>query len=177
MLRISRISRPVWSSFTYNFVFVAFITLIQNIAYYRQISHLVEVNTWRDGMFIATMPIVIFAVLNILFTLLVIPWLRQGIVALLLIGGAAVQYFMINYGIIIDRTMMQNVFETNMAESMALVTPQYVLWLTLLGIIPALGAVWVKIRPTPLSWIAIGSRIFSIMVSIVAILLVATFFL
>lgn len=176
MLRISRISRPVWSSFTYNFVFAAFITLIQNIAYYRQVSHLVEVNTWRDGMFIATMPIVIFAVLNILFTLLVIPWLRQGVVALLLIGGAAVQYFMINYGIIIDRTMMQNVFETNMAESMALVTPQYVLWLTLSGIVPALGALWVKIRPTPLSWIAIGSRIFSIMVSIVAILLVATFF-
>ncbi|WP_027710755.1 phosphoethanolamine transferase EptA [Dickeya chrysanthemi] len=170
------ISRPTWSCFTYNLVFAAFITLIQNIAYYRQVSHLVAVDSWRDGLFLATMPIVIFAVLNILFTLLVIRWLRQGVVALLLIGGAAVQYFMINYGIIIDRTMMQNVFETNMAESMALVTPQYLLWLTLLGIVPAIGALWIKIQPTPLSWIAIGSRFFSIMMSIVAILLVATFF-
>ncbi|MBX9447744.1 phosphoethanolamine transferase EptA [Dickeya chrysanthemi] len=176
MFKIPLISRPTWSCFTYNLVFAAFITLIQNIAYYRQVSHLVAVESWRDGLFLATMPIVIFAVLNILFTLLVIRWLRQGVVALLLIGGAAVQYFMINYGIIIDRTMMQNVFETNMAESMALVTPQYLLWLTLLGIVPAIGALWIKIRPTPLSWIAVGSRFFSIMMSIVAILLVATFF-
>ncbi|MCA7000611.1 phosphoethanolamine transferase EptA [Dickeya solani] len=176
MFKMSRLSRPVWSSFTYNLVFAAFITLIQNIAYYRQVSHLVAINTWRDGLFLATMPVVIFAVLNILFALLVISWLRQGVVALLLVGGAAVQYFMINYGIIIDRTMMQNVFETNMAESMALVTPQYLLWLTLLGLIPALGALWVKIKPTPLSWIAVGARCFSILMSIVAILLVATFF-
>ncbi|MBQ4797107.1 DUF1705 domain-containing protein, partial [Pectobacterium versatile] len=74
------------------------------------------------------------------------------------------------------RTMMQYVFETNMAESMALVTPQYLLWLTLLGLVPALGALWVKIKPTPLSWIALGARCFSILMSIVAILLVATFF-
>ncbi|MEI7255566.1 phosphoethanolamine transferase EptA [Dickeya dadantii] len=176
MFKMSRLSRPVWSSFTYNLVFAAFITLIQNIAYYRQVSHLVAINTWRDGLFLATMPVVIFAVLNVLFALLFISWLRQGVVALLLVGGAAVQYFMINYGIIIDRTMMQNVFETNMAESMALVTPQYLLWLTLLGIVPALGALWVKIKPTPLSWVTIGARCFSILMSIVAILLVATFF-
>lgn len=176
MFTLPRLSRPVWSSFTYNLVFAAFITLIQNIAYYRQVSHLVAISTWRDGLFLATMPVVIFAVLNILFTLLVISWLRQGVIALLLVGGAAVQYFMINYGIIIDRTMMQNVFETNMAESMALVTPQYLLWLTLLGLVPALGALWVKIKPTPFSWIAVGSRCFSILMSVVAILLVATFF-
>ncbi len=176
MFKITRPSRPVWSSFIYNLVFAAFITLIQNIAYYRQALQLVITDSWWNGLFLATMPIVIFAVLNIFFTLLIIPWLRQGIVALMLTGGAAVQYFMINYGIIIDRTMMQNVFETNMAESMALVTPQYVLWLTLLGIVPALAALWVKIRPTPLSWIAIGSRCFSIMLSIIAIILVATFF-
>ncbi|MCL6407224.1 phosphoethanolamine transferase EptA [Dickeya dadantii] len=176
MFKMSRLSRPVWSSFTYNLVFAAFITLIQNIAYYRQVSHLVAINTWRDGLFLATMPVVIFAVLNVLFALLFISWLRQGVVALLLVGGAAVQYFMINYGIIIDRTMMQNVFETNMAESMALVTPQYLLWLTLLGLVPALGALWVKIKPTPLNWVTIGARCFSILMSIVAILLVATFF-
>ncbi len=176
MFKITHLSRPVWNSFTYNLVFAAFITLIQNIAYYRQVLHLVAIDSWQNGLFLATMPAVIFAVLNILFTLLFISWLRQGVVALLLLGGAAVQYFMINYGIIIDRTMMQNVFETNMAESMALVTPQYLLWLTLLGLVPALGALWVKIKPTPLSWIALGARCFSILMSIVAILLVATFF-
>ncbi|MBQ4796661.1 DUF1705 domain-containing protein, partial [Pectobacterium versatile] len=113
MFKITHLSRPIWSSFTYNLVFAAFITLIQNIAYYRQVLHLVAIDSWQNGLFLATMPAVIFAVLNILFTLLFISWLRQGVVALLLLGGAAVQYFMINYGIIIDRTMMQNVFETN----------------------------------------------------------------
>ncbi|SLM64831.1 MULTISPECIES: phosphoethanolamine transferase EptA [Dickeya] len=176
MFKMPRISRPVWSSFTYNLIFSAFITLVQNVAYYRQVSHLVEVTTLRDGLFLASMPLVIFSVLNILLILLCFSWLRQIVVALLLIGGAAVQYFMINYGIIIDRIMMQNVFETTAAESMALVTPQYVIWLTLLGILPALVALWIKIKPMPLTYLAVGARCLHVMVSIMAILLVAAFF-
>lgn len=168
--------RPTWSSLTYNLVFTAFITAIQNIAYYRQVMHLVAIDSWREVVFVMTMPTVIFAVLNILLTLIFLPWLRQGVLAILLIAGAAAQYFMISYGIIIDRTMMQNIFETNLAESMALVTPQYIIWLLLTGILPALLALWIRIKPASLTWLTVGARLFSIMVSVITILLVATFF-
>lgn len=173
---ILKLKRPKWNSITYNIVFAAFISTVQNIAYYRQISHLVAMSSWVDILFVLTMPIVIFSVLNILFTLLAMPYLRPLVVAFFLLSGAAVQYFMLSYGIIIDRTMIQNVFETTAAESFSLITPQYIIWLMSLGVLPAFLALWIKIKPTKLTWFNIGTRFFSIVLSLFAILLIATFF-
>ncbi|MBG6246882.1 MULTISPECIES: phosphoethanolamine transferase EptA [Symbiopectobacterium] len=170
------LSRPEWTSIGYVLFFSAFITLVQNVAYYRQTMHLLDFSQRATLPFFLSMPLVIFAVLNIVFTLFAIPYLRQWAIAALLIAGASVQYFMLNYSIIIDRTMIQNVMETNVSESVDLLTPQLALWVLLFGVLPAGFALWVKIKPTAFTMISMGQRFLIIALSVLIILLVATLF-
>ncbi|MBG6242583.1 MAG: phosphoethanolamine transferase EptA [Candidatus Symbiopectobacterium sp. Dall1.0] len=170
------LSRPEWTSIGYVLFFSAFITLVQNVAYYRQTMHLLDFSQRATLPFFLSMPLVIFAVLNIVFTLFAIPYLRQWAIAALLIAGASVQYFMLNYSIIIDRTMIQNVMETNVSESVDLLTPQLALWVLLFGVLPAGFALWVKIKPTAFTMISMGQRFLIIALSVLTILLVAALF-
>lgn len=170
------LSRPEWTSIGYVLFFSAFIKLVQNVAYYRQTLHLLDFSQRATLPFFLSMPLVIFAMLNIVFTLFAIPYLRQWAIAALLIAGASVQYFMLNYSIIIDRTMIQNVMETNVSESVDLFTPQLALWVLLVGVLPASFALWVKIKPTVLTAISIGQRFLIIALSLLTILLVAVLF-
>ncbi|WP_291972262.1 phosphoethanolamine transferase domain-containing protein [Candidatus Symbiopectobacterium sp.] len=94
------LSRPEWTSIGYVLFFSAFITLVQNVAYYRQTMHLLDFSQRATLPFFLSMPLVIFAVLNIVFTLFAIPYLRQWAIAALLIAGASVQYFMLNWALL-----------------------------------------------------------------------------
>lgn len=170
------ITRPQWTSISYILFFSAFITLVQNIAYYRQTFHLLDFSHSGTIPFFLSMPLVIFAVLNIVFTFFAIPYLRQWAIAALLIAGSSVQYFMLNYSIIIDRTMVQNIVETNASESFDLMTPQLLLWVFFTGILPAALALWIKIKPTALTLVNIGLRFLVIALSMLTILLIAAIF-
>lgn len=59
------------------------------------------------------MPVVIFCALNIIFSVLTVPYLRKPLIVFFLLGSAAANYFMYSYGVVIDGNMMQNAFETN----------------------------------------------------------------
>ncbi|WP_409308594.1 phosphoethanolamine transferase EptA [Pectobacterium sp. B1J-3] len=170
------LSRPRWSSLTFVLIFSAFITIAHNIAYYRQTLHLLDMASGVNVLFFLSMPVVIFAVLNIVFTLLAVPYLCQSIIIFFLLTGASAQYFMLNYGIVIDRTMVQNIIETTVSESLSLITPQFILWLFTLGVIPSIFAVWVKIKPIHFNITAIGIRILLILASLFSILIIAVFF-
>ncbi|KGQ13179.1 Phosphoethanolamine transferase eptA [Beauveria bassiana D1-5] len=71
--------------------------------------------------------------------------------------------------------MMVNVFETNSQEATALVTPQLVSWLALLGIIPALLLSLVKVQPARW-WHTVLTRLVSILAGLLVIILVAAVF-
>ncbi|MFC3393997.1 phosphoethanolamine transferase EptA [Brenneria rubrifaciens] len=171
-----QIGRPRWSSIPYAVFFAAFITIVQNIAYYRQTLHLLDMTDWVNILFFFSMPVVIFAVLNIVFTALFVPYLRQSVIVLFLLSGATAQYFMLNYGIIIDRTMIQNIIETTPIETASLITPQLIVWLFLLGIVPSLLALWIKIIPAKPTITNIGMHFLSIIASLFAILFIAVIF-
>lgn len=85
------LSRPQWTSIGYVLFFSAFVTLVQNVAYYRQTLHLLDFSQRATLPFFLSMPLAIFAVLNIVFTLFAIPYLRQWAIAALLVAGASVQ--------------------------------------------------------------------------------------
>ncbi|MBI0548841.1 phosphoethanolamine transferase EptA [Pectobacterium parmentieri] len=176
MKNLIPMGRPHLNSITFVLIFSAFITLAQNIAYYRQALQLLDMTDWSTLLFFLSMPVVIFAVLNILFTLLAAPYLRKAVIVFFLLTGAAAQYFMLNYGIIIDRTMIQNLVETTASESFSLLTPQLVAWVFFLGVIPAVLAIWIKIKPAKPTTLYIGMRVLSVIISLFAILSVAAFF-
>ncbi len=73
-----------------------------------------------------------------LLSLIAIPYLFRPVLTLVLLGNASAAYFMNGYGILIDRDMLQNVFETNPAEALELINLKLICYLLLLGVLPSL---------------------------------------
>lgn len=88
-----------------------------------------------------------FSVINIVLTLSSFLWLNRPLACLFILVGAAAQYFIMTYGIVIDRSMIANIIDTTPAESYALMTPQMLLTLGFSGVLAALIACWIKIKP------------------------------
>ncbi|MFL4555823.1 phosphoethanolamine transferase EptA [Yersinia kristensenii] len=153
-----------------------FFTLFQNALFIDKAWSLIHFDSSDSYWFAATIPVVIFCALNIIFSLLAVPVLRKPIIILFLLGGAAANYFMFSYGAIIDANMLQNAFETNAQEATALFTPRMALWLLMLGILPATLVCLVRIDATRPWWYMLGLRAANILLSTVIIMLVATLF-
>lgn len=96
-----------------------------------------------------SMPVVAFSVINIVLTLSSFLWLNRPLACLFILAGAAAQYFIMTYGIVIDRSMIANIIDTTPAESYALMTPQMLLTLGFSGVLAALIACWIKSNLPP----------------------------
>ncbi|WP_145557557.1 phosphoethanolamine transferase EptA [Yersinia aldovae] len=153
-----------------------FFTLFQNALFIVKAWSLIHFDTIDSYLFAATIPVVIFCALNIIFSLLALPMLRKSIMILFLLGSAAANYFIFSYGAVIDANMMQNAFETNAQEATALFTPRMAVWLLVLGIMPAIIVCFVHIKATRPWWYMLGLRVANILISFVIILLIAALF-
>ncbi|CNG07300.1 phosphoethanolamine transferase EptA [Yersinia frederiksenii] len=153
-----------------------FFTLFQNVLFIYKAWSLIHFDSSDSYFFAATIPLVIFCALNIIFSLLAVPLLRKPLIIIFLLGSAVANYFMFSYGAVIDANMMQNAFETNSQEATALFTPRMALWLLVLGIFPAIIICFVHIRASRPWWYMLGLRAANILLSTVVILLVAALF-
>ena len=80
---------------------------------------------------------------------LVSRWLLKSVVIVLGFSNAVALYFIDTFGVVLDRTMMSNIFNTNAAEALDLLHPKLLLYVSFLGVLPALLVV--KITLTNLS--------------------------
>ncbi len=81
---------------------------------------------------------VTFGLTATLLLLLAVGPATRFVLALLLVIASAVGYFNANYGILFDENMLVNVFETNPAEAMELVSLPLIITVLLFGLLPAL---------------------------------------
>jgi len=122
-----------------------FFTTIGNIALWKTLWGLIDLNSLRSVLFLASLPVVLFCLFNLLLTpLLALPFLRRPLLVLLVVVSAACSYFMLHYNVLIDRSMVQNVFETNQAELNAYLSLPLLLTLLALGGLPATGLVLMR---------------------------------
>ncbi|MDI3360663.1 phosphoethanolamine transferase EptA [Lelliottia sp. V89_10] len=129
----------------------------------------------HDVLFAASVPLVLFCGWVIVFSLLNIPFIRKPLMILLTLGCAGATYFMYTYGAVIDQNMMVNVFETNSQEATALVTPQMLLWIAAIGLIPSIVLMFVRIRSGKW-WYTLLMRVAAILGALMVIILVASVF-
>lgn len=122
-----------------------FFTTIGNIALWKSLWGLIDLNSLRSVLFLASLPVVLLCLFNLMLTpLLALPFLRKPLLAVLIVTSAACSYFMLHYNVLIDRSMVQNVFETNQAELNAYLSLPLLLTLLTLGVLPAAGLAWVR---------------------------------
>ncbi len=122
------------------------------------------------------MPIVAISVMNILTTLASFLKLDRLVISLFILLSASAQYFIWNFGVVIDRSMITNILDTTPAESFALLSGEMIAVLGLSGVLAVFVAWWVKIRKPATRWRGAAIRLLNIAVSALLIILVAALF-
>ena len=168
--------RPTLGQISWLLLFSFYISICLNIAFYKQVLQDLPLDSLRNVLVFLSMPVVSFSVMNIVLTLASFLWLNRPLACLFIVVGAAAQYFIMTYGIIIDRSMIANMMDTTPAETFALITPQMVLMVGVCGILAAVIACWIKIKPTTPALRGAVYRAVSVLISVLLILLVALFF-
>lgn len=120
-----------------------------NFSFWRYVFTHIEMGGFSSYVFLLSLPFLIFTLLYISFSVLLLPYIGKPLFFLLLIISAATNYLMYQFGVYIDADMIRNTFETHPGEVKDLITFKSVTWLTLLGILPALLLLKIKIVYRP----------------------------
>jgi lipid A ethanolaminephosphotransferase len=168
--------RPVLGRLTFIMLFALYIALFLNVAFYKQAFTALPVDTLHNWLVFLTMPVVAFCVINIVLMLASFLFLERLAITLFVLVSAAAQYFIMTFGVIIDRSMITNIFDTTPAESYALMSTKMVVTLLLSGVLVIALAWWIKTKKSAPAWGGIVRRLISIGVSALLIVVVALLF-
>jgi len=78
-----------------------------------------------------------------------VKYLVKSILILMVLSAASASWFMDGFGTIIDVDMIRNAATTTSSEAGHLITPAYVLHMTVFGILPAVLIAWVRVKHRP----------------------------
>lgn len=106
-----------------------------------------EISRW---LFCAAFLSFMAAIIQLVLGSLAWPRLIKPLAIVLLLSAAAVNYFMETYGVVIDRTMVQNLFETDTAEAADLISSGLLVHLLLKGLLPAALVMLIPVKHTTL---------------------------
>ena len=121
--------------------------LAYNIALFRNFFNAYPL-TFTNIAYALSLALVIFALIDILLTLVCFKYTTKLILIIVFMVSAPTSYFMNSYNIIIDPGMIQNVFYTNRNEAFDLLNFRLVLYVIFLGIVPSIIISYTKISYT-----------------------------
>ncbi|MBU2412091.1 MAG: DUF1705 domain-containing protein, partial [Gammaproteobacteria bacterium] len=114
-LKSESLSKKIRIKITYfklTILIALYYALVINIPFYVQLYDALErSNSMNIGLFLC-MPIFIFLITNILFSLISWPYITKPLFIFLLLTSSIVSYVIYNYGISVDYGIIQNAFET-----------------------------------------------------------------
>ena len=130
------LNRPI-SPFGAALLAALWIAGIGNLALWRSMADLPEVANARGLAFGIGFGVAIAAIHVALFSLLAWRWTLKPVITLFLLAAAGGAYFMLSYGVVIDRSMMVNVLLTDGREARELLSLRMLGALLVLGVLPA----------------------------------------
>ncbi|HEY9051287.1 MAG TPA: phosphoethanolamine--lipid A transferase [Gammaproteobacteria bacterium] len=138
--------------------------LIMNSAFWQSYIDTLDAFSFANIIFSFSLLVFLVIATNLILLLFSFKYLLKPLLIILLLSSALVSYFMSTYGIMIDKTMIQNVAETNPGESLELLSPALLLHFCILGLLPALVVYKARIHFDTLPkellsrlWIVLGS--------------------
>lgn len=102
-----------------------------------------------SGILIAASVVVVVFIINLIFIsilAIVVPITIKPLFLLTSFINAVALYYLVSYQIILDRTMMGNIFNTRASESFELLTPALLIYIFIFSIIPSIVILKVKIK-------------------------------
>lgn len=95
------LKRPTLGHITWLLLLSFYIAVCLNIAFYKQVMQALPLDSMHNVLVFLSMPLVAFSVINIVLTLASFLWLNRPLACLFILTGAAAQYFIMTYGIVI----------------------------------------------------------------------------
>ena len=145
-----------------------FLVLVDNLKFWKAFA------SATGGLHLSRLPVWLgaFAVLvlffNALLSLVNFRYVIKPVLVALFLSAAFASYFMNHYGVVIDASMVQNVFETDAGEAHELLNWQMLQTVTLLGILPSI-LVWRLPLRFPPVWRSLQLQLGTVALSLVAI--------
>jgi len=109
--------------------------LVDNFTFFRHTIEAYPLHTHIGFLF--SVAVVLFALTALVFTLLSSKWTSKPLLILTLLISSMAGYFMDTYHVIIDDSMIRNILQTDIKESLDLLSLKQGLYLLFFGIIPA----------------------------------------
>ena len=130
-------ARRRWSPTALSLTVAVWMSLVLNVPFWR--SAWPATGGWNlaGPGFLLSLPVVVTLWIALVLELLAWGRARKPVLAALLLIAAPASYFMLTYGVLLDRTMVANVLQTHAAETLELITWRFLLWTLLLGLVPA----------------------------------------
>ena len=145
-MNVTNLKRPTLSVPAVTVLVMGFILLTANMSFYKKGLEIFS------GHMLSFVGLIIGVTLISLACGLVVSskWLMKPLFSAFLIEAAAISYFADNYGVIVNRDMIQNAVTTTSAEAVPLLTSGFLLHLFIFGIIPVVILWWLKIDRKPM---------------------------
>ena len=110
---------------------------VYNFAFWRHVGSIYAGND-LSLLFRLLTPIAICALMMVIFTVLFSwRWLLKPVIILLMMINSMASFVAINYGVIFDKDMIRNVFETDPAEASAYLSFTAAAYVIFLGVLPS----------------------------------------
>ena len=161
---------------SFNLAVSLFFALVLNGLFLFRAWERIPYTSLHNYFFAASLPLVLTAAFGLIFNLVAWPFLRKPLLAVLILTSAAANYVMFSFGTVIDTNMVQNVFETDLQESIALLSRNAVIWLLLMGVAPTLVILLTRFKRRECWWMNLAWRALFMAASLGVILLMALLF-
>ncbi|EKE82072.1 phosphoethanolamine transferase [Idiomarina xiamenensis] len=113
-----------------------YLTLVSNAFFLMKVYSVVDVQGAKSVLFLLTVPLLLFA-----FSALLLSWLSlvifiRPVIFVSVVLSSVLLYASVNYGVMFDKNMLQNIFETNSGEASSYFSLSLVVFVLLFGVLP-----------------------------------------
>jgi lipid A ethanolaminephosphotransferase len=123
-----------------------FIILFDNQLFWHTLAARLDLSNTAHWQFILMLGVILVLLFHSLLTLMAFKPLIKPLLATVLILAAGISYFSDSFGVIIDKSMIHNILETDIREASELLTWPLLWHLLLYGVLPASLLVMIPIR-------------------------------
>ena len=122
-----------------------FMVLFDNYIFFKNTLKVYPLNLENIG-FLISVVLVLTSFIIFLFTLVSSRYTTKALLIFTLIISSLTNYFMNSYGVFIDVEMIRNIMQTDLNESLDLITLKQILYLIFLGVIPSIYIYLTKVE-------------------------------
>ncbi len=159
------------SSFRLVVLVSLWIVFLDNFAFFEQLTAVYPLSS-QYAPFLLSQVVVLVLIFMFIFMLLGWKHTLKPILIFMLLLTSIQNYFMVTYNILVDKTMIENVLQTDSSEVMDLLNMKLLLYVVFLGILPSWFVYKVEIK-----FGTLGQVIWCKVKSIISILLIIWFML